>query len=59
LAWWVLLIKILLGIALVLGIIGSGAFGYVFWIARARSWAAGCFCILALCLFALYELVIW
>ncbi len=58
LVWWVLLLKILLGLVLVLAIIGSGLFGYVFWIARARWWAAGCFCIVAFCVFALYELII-
>lgn len=59
LVWWILLLKIVLGLVLVLAIIGSGAFGYVFWIARARGWAAGCFCVLALCAFALYKLIIW
>ena len=56
--WWMLIIKIVLGIILLLIIAGSGLFGYICFKAQARKWGAGCFAVLALCV-ALFYLIIF
>lgn len=56
--WWVLVLKIILGVILAIVIGGAGLFGYIAWKARAQKWSGGMFGIVAVCIFLFYWLVL-
>lgn len=48
--------QIVLSIVLILAIIGSGFFGYIFFKAQAKKWGAGLFVAVILCIIITYWL---
>lgn len=46
--------QIVISIVLILGLIGTGLFGYICFKAQAKKWGAGLFVIAVLCIIAIY-----
>jgi len=58
-SWWVIALRVILGIILVLAVIATGLFGYIAWRARAKKWSGGMFAITILSIFLFYWLVLF
>lgn len=55
-SWGRLIGQIVLSIVLILAMVGSGLFGYIFFKAQAKKWGAGLFVAVILCIIITYWL---